>query len=215
MGDFLIANTSDARPSGLNTYMDLAISDSSNNFAIVWQDTRLDSGDIVCRQFNPDGSFYGHEWRVNSDPVGALQKEPAVAFGPEDRLYFAWTDYRVPGGQGDIFCKVVTWDEATAVPPEVPPAPLRFALHPAHPNPFNPVTAINYDLHTASRVSLKVYDTAGREVRELVNGWREAGSHQTIFDGSDLPSGVYLLRLEASGLRQPRLQEVRKLILLK
>jgi glucose/arabinose dehydrogenase len=69
------------------------------------------------------------------------------------------------------------------------------------PNPFNPSTVISYELRAASRVSLRVYDTAGRLVKELVNGWRAAGSHEVTFDGSDLPSGVYLLRVETSGLK--------------
>jgi hypothetical protein len=57
----------------------------------------------------------------------------------------------------------------------------------------------------------------------LVEGLRNIGIHEATFDGSDLPSGVYLLRVEVSGLGQPRLQEggqprfqeVRKVILLK
>lgn len=66
-----------------------------------------------------------------------------------------------------------------------------------NPNPFNPVTAINFELQTASHVSLRVYEASGRVVEQLVDGWMEAGIHQAIFDGSKLPSGVYLYRLEA------------------
>jgi len=75
--------------------------------------------------------------------------------------------------------------------------PHYFALHPAYPNPFNPTTAVSFELRAASRVNLKVYDTAGREVKTLVEGWREAGVHQVTFDGSGLASGVYLVRMEA------------------
>ncbi|RJP80054.1 MAG: T9SS C-terminal target domain-containing protein [Candidatus Zixiibacteriota bacterium] len=88
--------------------------------------------------------------------------------------------------------------------------PSSFTLHPCFPNPFNPTTALSFELRAASRVSLKVYDTAGREVRTLVNGWREAGNHEVTFDGSGLPSGVYLVRLESGAVSQ-----VQKLVLLK
>jgi hypothetical protein len=44
---------------------------------------------------------------------------------------------------------------------------------------------------------LKIYDVSGRKVADLVNGWREAGSHAVTFDGSALASGVYLYRIEA------------------
>jgi hypothetical protein len=65
------------------------------------------------------------------------------------------------------------------------------------PNPFNPSTVISYELRAASFVSLKIYDTAGRIVATLVDGWRDAGEHQVTFDASNLPSGVYLYRLQA------------------
>jgi hypothetical protein len=65
------------------------------------------------------------------------------------------------------------------------------------PNPFNPATVLSYELQAPSYVSLKVYDTAGRLVATLVEGWREAGEHKVTFDGSGLPSGVYLYRLQA------------------
>ena len=78
------------------------------------------------------------------------------------------------------------------------------------PNPFNPVTAIRYSLARPGRVTLKVYDTLGREVANLVDGWQTAGPHQVIFDARGLPSGVYLYRIEAG-----RFVRTRKLLLLK
>ncbi|RJP76691.1 MAG: T9SS C-terminal target domain-containing protein [Candidatus Zixiibacteriota bacterium] len=69
----------------------------------------------------------------------------------------------------------------------------------ASPNPFNPETALRYRLPEPGNVSLRVYDTAGREVATLVDGWREAGGHEATFDGSGLASGVYLYTLTANG----------------
>jgi len=80
----------------------------------------------------------------------------------------------------------------------------------AGPNPFNPETAVGYRLPAPGLVSLRVYDTAGREVAALVNGWREAGAHEVTFDASGLPSGIYFARLTAEGTTQ-----VQKLVLLK
>ncbi|RJP77712.1 MAG: T9SS C-terminal target domain-containing protein [Candidatus Zixiibacteriota bacterium] len=78
------------------------------------------------------------------------------------------------------------------------------------PNPFNPRTALGFTLPAPGLVGLRVYDTAGREVATLVNGWREAGVHEVTFDGSGLASGVYLVRMEAGEVSQ-----VQKLVLLK
>jgi hypothetical protein len=90
---------------------------------------------------------------------------------------------------------------AVGVLPE-PAAALR--LYPNHPNPFNPMTTIRFDLPAAGSVRLVVYDLAGRLVRVLVEGEIPAGSHEAVWDGRDStgrssPSGSYLARLVAGG----------------
>ena len=75
--------------------------------------------------------------------------------------------------------------------------PQEFALLSAYPNPFNPSTTISYVLPEASRVTLTVYDINGRQVAELVNGWRDQGIHEAVFDASNLASGVYLYNVTA------------------
>jgi hypothetical protein len=78
----------------------------------------------------------------------------------------------------------------------VEPVPAEFVLFRAYPNPFNPTTNIGFTLPEAQEVSLVVFDLAGREVADLVDGWRDAGMHEVTFDGSDLASGIYLYRLQ-------------------
>ena len=65
-------------------------------------------------------------------------------------------------------------------------------------------------MRVPSHVGLRVYDTAGRLVATLVDEWKLAGKHQAIFDGSGLPSGIYLARLQAGDFSQ-----VQKLVLMK
>jgi len=91
------------------------------------------------------------------------------------------------------------WGEAfdAETRPSADLQPLGFSLYPSRPNPFNPTTAISFQLAANSLVSLKVYDTAGRLVATLVDGWREAGTHEVTFDAAGLPSGVYVYRLQA------------------
>jgi hypothetical protein len=72
-----------------------------------------------------------------------------------------------------------------------------FTLLAASPNPFNASTVVRYKMQDTRQVSLKVYDTAGRLAATLVDGWRDAGTHQVAFDGSNLASGVYLYSLTA------------------
>ncbi|RJP81203.1 MAG: T9SS C-terminal target domain-containing protein [Candidatus Zixiibacteriota bacterium] len=90
------------------------------------------------------------------------------------------------------------------------PLPETSVLLGSYPNPFNPETALNYQLTAYNHVRLRVYDAAGKEVATLVNGWQEAGVHEVNFDASGLPSGMYFARLTAGGDTQTQ-----KLVLLK
>ena len=71
-----------------------------------------------------------------------------------------------------------------------------------HPNPFNPMTVISFEIKMAGIVKLTVFDIQGREVRSLLNNYQSAGSHSVLFDGGDLPSGMYFTRLETNGCAQ-------------
>ncbi|HEX2961710.1 MAG TPA: endonuclease [Ignavibacteriales bacterium] len=88
--------------------------------------------------------------------------------------------------------------------------PQTMYLEQSYPNPCNPEAVISYGLNENSHVSLKVYNTIGVEVASLVNGYQTAGTHTVKFNGSGLPSGIYLYRLEAG-----KYTFTRKLVLLK
>ncbi len=73
--------------------------------------------------------------------------------------------------------------------------PIEFSLEQNYPNPFNPSTNIKYSIPADGNVTLKVYDILGNEVITLVNGFKQAGTFDVMFDGSNLSSGVYYYRL--------------------
>jgi hypothetical protein len=87
---------------------------------------------------------------------------------------------------------------------EVMSLPGRFVLEQNYPNPFNPTTVLSYQLATAGHVTLAVYDLLGRQVALLVNGEVVAGVHRTEFNAADLPSGVYIARMQAGGISESR-----------
>jgi uncharacterized protein (TIGR02145 family) len=79
-----------------------------------------------------------------------------------------------------------------------------------YPNPFNPSTIITYSLPLASDVKLIIYNSLGQTIQVLENGYKNAGSYSVTFNTIELPSGIYLYRLEAGQYTQ-----VRKMILIK
>jgi hypothetical protein len=94
----------------------------------------------------------------------------------------------------------------------------RYVLGQNHPNPFNPVTTIHYEIPDAAgevRATLAVYDVAGRLVRALVNGPVAAGPHDVEWDatntrGERVSSGVYFYVLRAEGVELARRMVVLK-----
>ena len=77
-------------------------------------------------------------------------------------------------------------------------------LSQARPNPFNPSTTIAYSLAGRSRVTIRVYDLAGRIVRTLVEGEADPGEHVIVWDGTTdsgkrAASGVYFVKMEGRG----------------
>ncbi len=93
---------------------------------------------------------------------------------------------------------------------EISFVPNEFALSRNFPNPFNPVTKIRYQLPKESRVSIKLFDILGAEVKELVNEQKEAGVYEINLNASELPSGTYIYRIIAGDFVQTK-----KMILLK
>ena len=71
----------------------------------------------------------------------------------------------------------------------------QITLHQNYPNPFNPVTIINYELEEDSYVLLEIFDILGRNIAVLADQSVSAGTHEAIFDASNLTSGIYIYRL--------------------
>ncbi len=84
-------------------------------------------------------------------------------------------------------------------------APTKFDLSSNYPNPFNPSTTIKYAIKESGAVQLSVYNVAGQFVTTLINETQHAsGEFSVSFDAANLPSGIYLYRLEAPGFVQTR-----------
>ena len=74
--------------------------------------------------------------------------------------------------------------------------PQDFTLYQNHPNPFNPMTTINYELPQSSEDLVTVYNVLGEEVSKLVSGEIEAGYHKVTWNASNMASGIYFYRIQ-------------------
>jgi protocatechuate 3,4-dioxygenase beta subunit len=94
-------------------------------------------------------------------------------------------------------------------PEEQETLPTKFELGANYPNPFNPSTKIYFGLPQAQEVRLAVYNLLGHEVKELLNGYVEAGRHNLEWNGTDkagklAASGIYFYVLQAGQIKLVR-----------
>jgi hypothetical protein len=77
--------------------------------------------------------------------------------------------------------------------------PFEFRLAQNYPNPFNAATAVSFTLPEPAFARLALFDLAGRQVEEILSRRLEAGRHTAVLEAGELPSGIYILKLEAAG----------------
>jgi hypothetical protein len=116
------------------------------------------------------------------------------------KLYFCAHRNRDPNTDYEIL--VSTWDP-DAVDEDIKPEHNSIALT-LYPNPFNARTTISYSLPRDSEIEIAIYDITGRKIETLVQGQQTAGEHLVVWDGKDLPSGLYFYRINAGEYSQTR-----------
>lgn len=129
---------------------------------------------------------------------------------------YNYTDKNLQSGKYSYRLKQIDFDgksEYSSVVEVEVLGPKEFSLEQNYPNPFNPTTTINFSLAADSKVTLKVFNILGQELMTLLNGNFTAGNHKIDFDGSSLNSGVYLYRIDATGVDGKTFSSVKKMIL--
>jgi hypothetical protein len=79
-----------------------------------------------------------------------------------------------------------------------------YSLPPNYPNPFNAATTVRFSLASTGHVSLRVYNLLGEEVALLVDEILSGGDHSIRFNGDELPSGIYIVKISASNFSTTR-----------
>lgn len=182
--------------------------DPRGNVYTVWTDLRNGSSNPdIYYDTRQNGTWVGNTSLVGAgtDTTNSVQRLPGIVHDDFGVAYVAWTDERLPASIGknrDVFYKVGL-DVVTSVGDTEKPALARLLRN--YPNPFNPVTKIQFVLDRDARVTLRVFDVQGRAVRTLVDSYLTSGPRVVGWDGKDdvgrtMASGSYFLRLQGGGI---------------
>jgi hypothetical protein len=197
----------------------LVLSKESEKFATAFPSKSFPSGDFsfglgstsdCVRLYTPDSLivdsvmyFSTAPWPTEPNGTGASLELINPSY--DNALASSWKSSPLPHGtpgekNGSYINVSVT---------EGPMANGNLLLEQNYPNPFTITTGIRFEVPKRDHVRLTIYDMQGRVVSMLINGQMDPGRHDTFWDGTSgdgikLPSGMYILRLETSGLSANR-----------
>ncbi len=169
----------------------LALSNSAENDAVLCR--------IAISGFEYAG---GRLFRLEGDSPTAHNDggDPFRVALQETRFSSGEADSLVMQPHSVVFIEM--YAETSTSVQEEKDAPADFRLLQNYPNPFNAATRLVYSLPSAAHVQLEVRSPDGRRVAVLVDEWQAPGLHRVDFNASNLPSGLYLLRLHAGKRRK-------------
>ncbi|MEZ4648181.1 MAG: T9SS type A sorting domain-containing protein [Candidatus Eisenbacteria bacterium] len=187
----------------------------SGRIDVIWLDTRDNPGTLMSSLYYSSSEDGGVTWSANERLSTAF--DPQLGWPQQAKMgdYFhmvsddsgfrlAWT--ATFNGEEDVYfgrMLLSTTDVAEGTPQPM-------VLLRSTPNPFAGVSTLHYEVPRDAFVTLEVYDASGRNVATLVSEHRAAGSYHAEFDGTDLPDGVYMCRLQAGDFEDAqKLQHLR------
>ncbi|MFZ0453183.1 MAG: T9SS type A sorting domain-containing protein [Ignavibacteriaceae bacterium] len=182
---------------------DLALqSSAANEITLTWKNnSTIEEGNIIERKQGPEGSF------AVIDTLKGTGNE--------------FVDKNVEAGQNYIYRIKAYKDSLESeysneasflvdVKSEAGKIPTEYSISQNFPNPFNPATKIKFGLPKAGLTRITVYDLLGRDIMTLINNELKAGYHEVNFDAHNLPSGIYLYKIQSGEFTQTK-----KMILMK
>jgi len=106
-------------------------------------------------------------------------------------------DFAVSNWDANLGNYIFNNNYVIGVKPGLSDVPVKFELFQNYPNPFNPITKIKFQVPLLSSIQITIYDVLGRNVQDILNEKVNTGIYETEWNGTNLPSGVYYIKLLA------------------
>jgi len=197
---------SDTRLTTNNAYEEHpSVSISGSAIHAIWMDQRNGPLEVYYKRSLNEGITWESDIRLTISAVNS--NLPSVAFSGSF-VHVVWQDQR--DGNFEVYYKRNPTGNLVGLIHTNFEIPNSFSLLQNFPNPFNPVTNIEFTLPKQGSVELIIYNSLGKQVAVLVNGNLNAGRYSADWDATHYPSGVYFYTLKAESYT-----ETKKMILIK
>jgi hypothetical protein len=158
--------------------------------------------DVTTVDFGPEITIEKLTFRSATSIEASIKLAPAAVPGARTVTI---TNAAPGGGTATLpNAFTITTGPATSAEGSLGVIPDDYVLQEAYPNPFNPSTRIRYGIPEESRVKLEVHNMLGNVVTTLIDGVRSQGLYELQWRADNLPSGVYLIRINAESLTSTR-----------
>lgn len=151
--------------------------------------------DYVTIKYNSSGV---QQWNMRyNGPGNSIDKVAAITLDYYSNVIVSGSS--ITSGSNYDIC-TIKYTQFTGIHPIGNEIPADFKLFQNHPNPFNPVTKIRFDIPSVvnretSNVKLVVYNILGEEITVLINQEMKPGSYEAEFNGNNFPSGLYFYKI--------------------
>ncbi len=186
------------------------VSDGNNGAYITWEDHRnIGNSDIYAQRIASNAAI---NWAATGYLICEApdnQSVPMLISNGNLGAIVVWQDFR-NGNNADIYQTGFNISGFVSSENEGNLIPDTYSLSQNFPNPFNPSTRINFQLPNAGNVKISIYDAIGQKVDVIVNESKSAGNYSIQWNAGNLPSGVYIYKIEAGSFT-----DTKKMILVK
>ncbi|MEE9449758.1 MAG: T9SS type A sorting domain-containing protein [Ignavibacteriaceae bacterium] len=172
----------------------------NNFYELEWSGGDVNSASYYVIESSEDQGGYAELYRVNAEK----NKEKKYSYLAERNVSAGIVFYRVKQVNSDgtmVYSALVKIGQGVIED---------IILGQNYPNPFNPVTIIEFEILQDIEVKVVVYNLEGKEIEILHHGFLSSGVYKFEFDGSELPSGIYLYKVST-----PQFTQTKKMILAK
>ena len=172
---------------------------------VIWVSCPTDGYEWSDQQFNiDDNTLIAELVLISPEAANDVMTEYQASYrwgeleaGEYHVNAYLTVEFRDEIANRDTMFADFTVSESISVTEEFEKPPAHFSISSAYPNPFNSSTQIEYGLDMSGKASLEVYDISGRMVASLFDGYSARGNHVAQWNAEDVPTGLYILRLEA------------------